>query len=308
VLRDEIVRLLATERSTPCRRIVDVTVGLGGHSAALLAALPEGAELLGLDRDASALELASRRLERFGARAHLVQDRFSSLPERLDALGWDRVDAVLGDLGVSSLQLDQAARGFSFQRPATLDMRMDQSAGETAAELLERLDEAELTELLRELGEEPDARRIARALCSRPAAERPRTTQDLRAMVASASRGRSPRRDPATLTFQALRIAVNDELAELEALLEALPGRLAPGARVGFLSYHSLEDRRVKQAMQRWTASCTCPPELRVCACGGRARAVRVTRGAERPAAAEVDRNPRARSARLRVVEWIGER
>jgi 16S rRNA (cytosine1402-N4)-methyltransferase len=309
VMLDEVVELLAPVLDRPGARIVDLTLGLGGHAAALLERARDDVRLLGLDRDPRALEAAHARLARFGERVVVRHARFAELPERLAELGWERVDAVLADLGVSSLQLDDAGRGFSFQREGDLDMRMDPTRGESAADLLARLSQGELSGLLRDLGEEPEARRIARALCRTGAAERPRTTAELRAAIVRAVGARSTRRhDPATLTFQALRIAVNDELAELEALLAMLPERLQPGGRAVFLAYHSLEDRQVKQSFRRWSARCVCPPELPICQCGGKARALRLTPGAARPTADEIARNPRARSARLRAVEWVDER
>jgi 16S rRNA (cytosine1402-N4)-methyltransferase len=313
VMAREIVGLLAApaqgepsqRRLRPGAVVVDATVGLGGHAAALLGALPQDARLFGLDRDPEALEIAARRLAAFGDRVELVHARFSALGDVLRERGIERIDGLVADLGVSSLQLDAARRGFSFRAAADLDMRMDRTRGETAADLLRRTTESELAQLLAEYGEEPEARRIARAIARGP---RPATTEELQAAVLAAVRRRPARRDPATLTFQALRIAVNRELEELDALLDALPGLLAPGARVAILSYHSLEDRRVKEAFRRWTASCVCPPGLPVCRCGGKARAVRLTRGALRPQPGEIELNPRARSARLRAVEWVDGR
>ena len=310
VMLDEVVRLLASgdlarERGGALR-IVDLTLGLGGHARGLLDALPH-ARLIGLDRDPRALAIATRNLSPFGERARALHARFSDLPVVLRDQGWDAVDVLLADLGLSSLQLDAADRGFSFMRPAALDMRMDPTRGETAADLIARLSVEEMTELLREFGEEPEARRIARALCASPAGARPRTTDQLRAAVAGAVRQRARRHDPSTLTFQGLRIAVNRELGELDDLLTCLPSVLAPGARVAILAYHSLEDRRVKVAFRSWTASCVCPPGLPVCRCGN-PRALRLTRGAAQPSQEEIARNPRSRSARLRAVEWTGGR
>jgi len=309
VMLDEVVELLVPALERPNARIVDLTLGLGGHSLALLERARGDATLLGLDRDPRALETAAERLAGYGDRVLVRHARFASLPEQLDELGWDRVDVILADLGVSSLQLDDAQRGFSFQREGELDMRMDPTRGESAADLLARLSQGELATLLRELGEEPEARRIARSLCRADGDARPRTTAELRAAIVRAVGARSTRRhDPATLTFQALRIAVNDELQELESVLDLLPERLVRGGRAAFLAYHSLEDRLVKQHVRSWAARCVCPPELPICQCGGKARAVRLTPGAARPTPEEVARNPRARSARLRALEWVDER
>jgi 16S rRNA (cytosine1402-N4)-methyltransferase len=288
-------------------RLVDLTLGLGGHATALLEAAPAGSELLGLDRDLDALAIAGNRLAGFGARFQSAHACFSELPAEMKRIGWTRVDGVFADLGVSSLQLDAGERGFSFRHEAALDMRMDQSRGETAAELLERVDEVELTRILRELGEEPAARRIARAVCT--AHPKPATTEELRSLVgrvAGGPRHRRRRIDPATLTFQALRIAVNRELLELKTLLAGLPDVLAAGARVVFLAYHSLEDRRVKNAFRNWLRACVCPPELLICRCGGVPRAQAVIRGAAKPGDDEIAANPRARSARLRAIAWGG--
>ncbi|HZR79699.1 MAG TPA: 16S rRNA (cytosine(1402)-N(4))-methyltransferase RsmH [Candidatus Binatia bacterium] len=304
VLLKEVAALLVPDAERP-RVLVDATVGLGGHSEALLERAHPESRLVAIDRDPEALAIAARRLARFGDRVRLVHGRFADLAHLLEGEGVAAADAVLADLGVSSLQLDEPRRGFSFRASGDVDMRMDQTRGETAGDLLARSSEAELAQLLREYGEEPSARRIAHALTRAP---RPETTDELRAIVAGAVRSRSRDRDPATRTFQALRIAVNRELEELDRLLAELPSHLAPGARVAILAYHSLEDRRVKNAFRSWTASCVCPPELPVCRCGGTPRALRLTHKAVAPSAEEIARNPRSRSARLRAVEWIGGR
>lgn len=304
VMRADVVRLLLPE-PRPGLRLIDLTVGLGGHAEALLEAAPPDAQLIGLDRDPNALERAGARLERFGSRVRLVQSPFSGMSDAMDRSGWTEVDGVLADLGVSSLQLDDGQRGFSFQSDAPLDMRMDPTQGESAAALLARLDERELGVLIRELGEEPAARRIARSI--KRADELPTTTGALRAAVHRAVGPRRGRRnlDPSTLTFQALRIAVNAELAELDAILVQLPERLAKHGRAVVLSYHSLEDRRVKRTFALWAKACVCPPELPICQCGGRARARALTRRVATPSEEEIARNPRARSARLRAIEWL---
>ncbi len=305
VLLEEVVDILIRGRSGgPALRMLDLTVGLGGHAEALLAAAPAGSQLLGLDRDPAALALARERLARFGDYATLVQCRASEARRAVVERGWPAIDVVIADLGVSSLQLDDAGRGFSFRFDAPLDMRMDPTGGgETAAELIERLDQGELAQVLHDLGEEPAARRIARAI--KQASEPPRTTAELRRLVARFVRGR-PGHDPATRTFQALRIAVNQELEELAGLLAIQPELLAPGARMAVLAWHSLEDRLVKTVFRNWCASCVCPPEWPFCRCGGVAQATRLTRRVVRPTEGEVGRNPRARSARLRAVEWCG--
>jgi 16S rRNA (cytosine1402-N4)-methyltransferase len=314
VMREQVVRLLTSGPApTPPRerrlRLVDATLGDGGHAAALLDSAPD-AELLGIDRDPQALPRAAARLARFGERARCVRARFSELAQVLDSQGWQSIDGLVADLGVSSLQLDLSSRGFSFRQPAPLDMRMDPSTGESAADLLQRLTEQELADVLHAFGEEPRARAIARAIDrAKQRGAAPLSTDELQAIVARVVHAGAPRRslrDPATRTFQALRIAVNHELDELDELLAELPHRLAPGARVAVLAYHSLEDRRVKQRFRSWTARCSCPPELPRCVCGGVARALDLTRGALQPDAEEIARNPRSRSARLRAVAWLG--
>ncbi len=304
VMRADVVRLLLP-MPRPGLRLIDLTVGLGGHSEALLEVAPPDAELLAIDRDPRALERAGARLARFGDRVHLVSSRFSGMRQAMDDLGWSSADAILADLGVSSMQLDDGQRGFSFQTDAPLDMRMDQTRGEGAAALVERLDERELSLLIRELGEEPAARRIARSI--KRADESPSTTFALRAAIHRAvgpQRGRK-KHDPSTLTFQALRIAVNAELDELDALLADLPECLAEQGRAVILAYHSLEDRRVKRMFALWAKPCVCPPEMPICQCGGKPSAKALTRRVATPSEEEIAENPRARSARLRAIEWL---
>ncbi len=289
----------------PGRLVLDGTVGGGGHSERLLLG---GARVIGLDRDPRAVAAASARLARFGEAFRAIRADFRDAGSVLGSLGIAGVDGALVDLGLSSPQLDDPARGFSFQRAGPLDMRMS-GEGETLGELLERVDERELCRILREYGEERFARPIARAV--KRAVEREGAaaldTLRLAEVVAGAIPRRAwPRRlHPATRTFQALRIAVNDELSALAAWLDALPAILRPGGRAAAVSFHSLEDRMVKQRFQRLTRACTCPPDLPVCACGARAGFVPVTRRAVMPSEAETAANPRARSARLRAVERV---
>jgi 16S rRNA (cytosine1402-N4)-methyltransferase len=288
-------------RPRPGARLVDATIGLGGHAAALLAAAPD-TTLLGLDRDPAALAVARERLREHASRVMLREGSFAELGMHLHAVGWDAADAILVDLGVSSLQLDQAARGFSFRAPGPLDMRMGPSAPRTAAEIVNTWDERELARLLRDYGEEPRARAIARAIVrARPLDSTTTLAEVIRRVV---GRGK-PGHHPATRTFQALRIAVNDELAALEALLADGWRWLHAGGRLAILAYHSLEDRRVKQAFRRWAAACLCPPHVVRCTCGWRPTVRLVTTRALRPDPEEIARNPRARSARLRIVERL---
>ncbi|HET7752782.1 MAG TPA: 16S rRNA (cytosine(1402)-N(4))-methyltransferase RsmH [Anaeromyxobacteraceae bacterium] len=300
VLAEEVVRVL---RPGPGRVVLDGTLGGGGHTERLLA---EGAQVIGIDKDPRALAAASARLARWGAAFRAVRADFRDAKNVLSALGLQSVDGALVDLGVSSPQLDEAERGFSFREAGPLDMRMS-SEGETVADLLERVDERELARIISEYGEEPFARPIARAI-KRAVGEGERLdTARLAEIVGGAiPRKAWPRRiHPATRTFQALRIAVNDELGALAAWLDALPSLLTVGGRAAAISFHSLEDRMVKQRFRELTQACTCPPDFPVCACGAQAAFEAVTRKAIKASDEEQDRNPRARSARLRAVERL---
>jgi 16S rRNA (cytosine1402-N4)-methyltransferase len=280
VLLDAVVQLLRPERGG---LFVDCTVGLGGHAGELLT---RGAErVLGIDRDPAALEIARGTLVGFGARVELVHADYRELPALLDARGIAQVDGILADLGVSSLQLDAEGRGFSFRRDEPLDMRMDRTRGETAADLLARVDEAALADVIYQFGEERHSRRIARALVRARTVAPLTTTGQVADIVRRASRTRGYQRiDPATRTFQALRIWVNRELEGLDTFLEQAAARLAPGGRLAVITFHSLEDRVVKHTFRRLET-------------------VQVL--TKRPVVAderEVAENPRARSAKLRAV------
>ena len=308
VLADEVVAALAP---APGKRIVDATLGGGGHAERLLEA---GATVIGVDRDEAAVRAAAARLARFGDRLRVVHGAFGDLPAILAELGEGPVDGILADLGVSSPQLDEPSRGFSFQADGPLDMRMDRRDTVTAADLVNNLPVSELAALIRDLGEERFAGQIARRI-ERARAEAPiETTGRLAEIVAQAvaaaerRRGGKPhasRIHPATRTFQALRMRVNDELGQLERLLAAAPDLLAPGGRLAVISFHSLEDRLVKEAIRAESATCVCPPRLPVCQCGRTPRLRPVTRRPIVPGAAEITANPRARSARLRVAERV---
>lgn len=307
VLVDVVTRLLAVADGPAV--IVDATVGMGGHALALLAASGDDVALVGFDRDPDALALAGRRLAAFRDRVSLIHAGYDELATRVaplvDTLG--PVRAVLYDLGVSSLQLDRPERGFSFRHDAPLDMRMDPAATRTADDLVNSLPVGELRDILRTYGEERHAGRIARAIVdARPL----RTTAELAAVVSTAVPGaRRHHRHPATQTFQALRIAVNDELTRFRASLPQALELAAPttssgrGGRVAVLSYHSLEDRIAKRTFADAIAGCVCPPDLPVCGCGRRPWATALVRGVVRPDDDEIARNPRARSAVLRAVE-----
>ena len=311
VLTDEIVGLLAVADGPGI--IIDATIGIGGHALALLAASADDVSLVGFDRDPEALGLATRRLAAFRSRVHLVHAGYDELTERVLPLvaQLGPVHAVLYDLGVSSLQLDRGERGFSFQQEAPLDMRMDPTAPTTAADVVNGASVEELREILRTYGEERHAGRIARAIV----AGRPlHTTAELAELVTAAVPGsvRHAPRHPATRTFQALRIAVNDELNRFRASLPQALEMATPttsssarGGRVAVLSYHSLEDRIAKRIFADAVTGCVCPRDLPICVCGRAPRARLLIKGVARPTAQEVERNRRARSAKLRAVELL---
>jgi 16S rRNA (cytosine1402-N4)-methyltransferase len=303
VLRDRVVAWLAP---TAPGLVVDATVGLGGHAVALLEASAD-LRLVGLDRDPEAIERARRRLRPFSSRVRLVNRPFKDLGEVLRELGCAPPVAVLADLGCSSLQLDSPDRGFSFQHDGPLDMRMS-AHGPTAADLVASASEEELMRTLRDLGEEPRAKQVARAIVAARRRRPIRTTAELASVVASAAGRRTGRRiHPATRTFQALRIAVNDELGQLEAFLEPAAQSLIPGGRIAVISFHSLEDRIVKQGFRRLEGRCVCPPGMPECGCHPERVLSVLTRRPERPGASELEANPRARSARLRVAQRVAE-
>ena len=281
---------------------VDATVGAGGHAEFLL---ERGTEirLLGIDRDPDALALAGERLARFAQRFELVAGDFADL----DALLAGRLPAaaILADLGVSSMQLDRGERGFSFRRDGPLDMRMG-PAGRTAADIVATASVDELTRIFRDYGEERMAAKIARGIVAERTRGPIQTTRQLARIVAG-EKGSREKIDPATRVFQALRIEVNQELVALGRFLAAAVARLKPGGRLAVISYHSLEDRIVKDAFRRDSGVCSCPPKLPTCICGARAALRLLTRRPIRPGEAELRRNPRSRSARLRVAEKLAE-
>ena len=305
VMRDRVVELLAPALDAEGSVVVDGTLGMGGHAEALLTASPR-ATLVGIDRDREALALAGERLAPFGQRVHLVHAVYDELPQVLADLGRPRVQGVLLDLGVSSLQLDEDDRGFAYRVDAPLDMRMDQSQGRTAADVLNEYDVDDLAYVLRTYGEERFARRIAAAVV-RERAKAPFTTSArlvelVRASVPAATRTTGG--NPAKRTFQALRIEVNGELQALETVLPAAVDALAVGGRIAVLSYHSLEDRLVKNVLAAGARSST-PPDLPVELPEHAPYLRLLTRGGEVPGPQETADNPRASSARLRAAERI---
>ena len=277
---------------------VDATVGLGGHAHGILVDSAPDGRLLGVDVDPQALGLASRRLSAFAGRVSLAQGRHRELAVIARQHGFERADGILLDLGVSSLQLDDAARGFSFREEGPLDMRMGASGDLTAEEIVNEWPEEELARILYEFGEERRSRRIARAICARRPVHGTRQLADLIAGVV----GHSGRIHPATRTFQALRIAVNDELSSLRVALPQAAELLAPGGRLLVISFHSLEDRIVKQFMVRESKNCLCPAKIPQCVCRHVATLSVLTRRPVRPTDEERARNPRSRSARLRAA------
>jgi 16S rRNA (cytosine1402-N4)-methyltransferase len=296
VLRDEVVSLFAP---VPPGIVVDATLGGGGHAASLLAAYPE-MRVLGLDRDPAALEAAAQRLSSFGDRVRLIRSPFSALASVMEQAGASPASGVLFDLGVSSPQLDRAGRGFSYRTDGPLDMRMDPESGVTAADLVNGLPEDALARLFRENGEGRLSGRIARAVVG----ARPLTSTGQLAEVVAAAVPQAARRKghPARRVFQALRIEVNDEQNELQTALPEALSRLAVGGVLAVISYHSGEDRLVKQTFANSaTGGCVCPPGL-PCVCGAVPRHRLVFRGARKATASEVAANPRAEAARLRAI------
>ena len=299
VLYKEIIHLLQPHRAG---RYVDGTLGAAGHAWGILKESEPDGLLLGLDVDIHALQLARARLDEFGARAILVRDSFANLSAQLSALRWDQVDGILLDLGISSMQLDAAERGFSFKKDALLDMRFDQRNSTRAVDLVNDLSEKELADLLFTFGEERRSRRVAHAIVRARPIE---TTQQLAGVVSDATRSGRPGMHPATRTFQALRIAVNEELDALKEVLPQAISALKSNGRLAVISYHSLEDRIVKQFFQRESSDCICPPKQPFCDCGHVASIKKITRRPVRPQEDEIECNPRARSARLRVAEKL---
>ena len=291
---------------------MDCTLGAGGHAWGILDASSPNGRLLGMDVDPQALDIARQRLAAFGSRAFIVQASYVTMSQQLRQLGWRSVNGVLLDLGLSSMQLDTPQRGFSFMVDAPLDMRFDPGNPTRAFDLVNTLSEVELTGLLLRFGEERNARKIAHAMIrSRPL----NTTGQLAEVVASVVSkahfspgkrvGKKSKIHPATRTFQALRIAVNHELESLENILPQALAALVPGGRLAVISFHSLEDRIVKRYFRQESKNCLCPPRQPVCTCGHKALLIEVNRRPIRPSSSELEQNPRARSACLRVAERI---
>jgi 16S rRNA (cytosine1402-N4)-methyltransferase len=299
VLLDEVIAALQPRRGD---YFVDCTVGLGGHAAAILEQISPSGKLLGIDADPKAIKVSQDRLSDYGKAVILVNDNFVNLEAICRRYHLHPVDGILLDLGVSSLQLDTAERGFSFHLDAPLDMRFDPGQGLTASDIVNRFSEQELAKLIERYGEERHSRRIARHIVqSRPVA----TTVELAHLVEQALGGKRARIHPATRTFMALRIAVNSELQNLELALRQTPNLLRPGGRLTVISYHSLEDRIVKQFMRYAASSCLCPPGTIVCRCGHVPTLKLISRKVIKPTSLETESNPRSRSAKLRIAERL---
>lgn len=303
MVHEVIDNLLTSEQGA----YVDGTAGSGGHSEAIAQQLGPAGRLICLDRDPAAVRLSRKRLRPFGKKVIVIQANYADIDQVLNELGQEEVNGILLDLGLSSFQIEQSGRGFSFQRDEPLDMRMDPAQALTADRIINRLSVKELEKLIRDFGEEKKARQIAGRIDRERRKSPIRSSLQLARLLESAAGPRSRYREKhaATLTFQALRIAVNRELENLSSFLEKVPGLLQKGGRLVILSYHSLEDRMVKKAMTGWEKTCTCPPGLPECVCGKTPLFRRPFKKALKPEQAEISENPRARSARLRAAERI---
>lgn len=306
VMLEETMRWIAPK---PGGFYMDATLGLAGHAARLMEMTGGQARLLGLDRDEQALAKAGERLAPYGENVQLAHTSFQHFSRALREVGWDKLDGVIADLGVSSLQLDSPERGFSFLHDGPLDMRMDPgSGGEPASSIVNGASFERLRQLLWDYGEEPMAGRIARAIVAAREAARIESTLELARIVAAAypaKRRALARNHPATKTFQALRLEVNQELREVEAFLERIVDYLRPGARIAVISFHSLEDRIVKRAFRKESSACLCPREYPVCQCGHTQKLRLPFRKPLIPGEEEMRSNSRSRSAKLRVAERI---
>lgn len=303
MLLDECIKYLNIR---PDGVYVDGTLGMGGHSEAILRRLDTG-RLISIDRDTYAIERATERLAPWADKLTIVHGNFRDLDAILDEQGVDKVDGMLFDLGVSSPQLDEGGRGFSYMVDAPLDMRMDKSDNIDAWFIVNRWPEEKICRILRDYGEERHAARIARAIAKRRSEKEIRTTLELVELIKSAMPAAALRekQHPAKRSFQAIRIAVNDELGAIASLMETAPDRLKPGGRIAVISFHSLEDRIVKSAIQARENGCTCPREAPVCTCGFVQTLRSVTRKPVTAGGEELELNPRSRSAKLRVAERV---
>lgn len=300
VMLEQVMEFL---RPRPGGRYVDLTLGTGGHARRILEASSPDGLVLGLDRDPDVIRRARQDLKSFGERLQVFHGRFSQLSRALDQAGWKYVDGMLADLGVSSLQLENPGRGFSFQRRGPLDMRMDPTEGRPLSAILPVLDAGALADVLRRFGEVKSPRAVARRILG--AQREGKLTDTLALARVAAERKPGGARHPATRVFMALRMMVNQEIEELETMLARLPDPLRHRGRVVVISFHSLEDRLVKNRFKSLQGQCTCPPGLPECCCGRRQSLRMLTRRVVRPSGREVAENPRARSARLRAAERV---
>jgi len=306
VMLEQVLELLAP---APGGHYLDGTLGLGGHSLEILKACGGECSILGMDMDQEALELAAENLKEYQDRVHLVQDAFHHFQEHAHELQWPGLDGALLDLGMSSLQLDKKEKGFSFIHDGPLDMRMGQAQGfPPASSLVQNASFSRLKQIIFELGEEPMAPRIARAIIQAREKKPINTTLELARIVEQAypaQRRRAARNHPATKTFQALRMATNKELESLQEFLEKIPTWLRPGARLVVISFHSLEDRIVKQYLRKQASDCICPPRSPVCSCSHRKTLDILTKKPRTASEKEISRNPRSRSAKLRAAQRV---
>ena len=305
ILFDECMEALSPERGGI---YVDCTAGGGGHSFGIASRLPEGSRLICLDRDDDALAACTKRLEPYADRVTLVKTEFSSIGAALDSLGIDSIDGVMWDLGVSSYQLDEAERGFSYMNDAPLDMRMDRSATLDAAFVVNNYTEGELRRIISAYGEEKFAGKIAAAIVKKRSVKPIETTFELADVIKGAMPAAAKYKEaqhPAKRTFQAIRIEVNRELDVIRPSIEEAVRRLRPGGRAAVITFHSLEDRITKQTMASLAEGCTCPPEFPVCVCGNKPKVRLLTKKPILPTDGEIEENPRARSAKLRVCEKL---
>jgi 16S rRNA (cytosine1402-N4)-methyltransferase len=300
VLLQEVVQFLQPQHGG---LFIDATIALGGHASAILEAAGAGGRLLGIDRDAEVLDLAAHRLAKFRGQYELVHANFSDIQEIAALKGIEKVQGIIADLGVSSLQLESPDRGFSFRSEGPLDMRMDRQLDLTAAEVVNRYSERDLANLIFTYGEDRHSRRIARAIVkARPL----RDTKALADVIAKSIPARGYQRiHPATRTFQALRIFVNDELARIPQFIRGASRLLASGGRIAVISFHSLEDRMVKGCFRSLSQDCVCPSGISPCRCGNQRVMSILTKRPVIPSEAELERNPRSRSAKLRVAERL---
>ncbi|MGI6090470.1 MAG: 16S rRNA (cytosine(1402)-N(4))-methyltransferase RsmH [Saccharofermentanales bacterium] len=304
VLAAEVIKAL---KIVPEGRYVDCTAGDGGHSSLILSKLSAKGSLIALDRDCEACKATKLKLDKMKAEGNweVVRNNFSNLKQILQVRGIESVDGILADLGVSSVQLDQQERGFSYQQDGPLDMRMDKTGGETAAQWLSRVTQSELQRVLSEYGEERYAGRISQAIIRARDSAAISTTAELAEIIVRSmpAASRREKQHPARRSFQAIRIAINNELVELEQLLDQLPGIMADRGRIAIITFHSLEDRLVKQRFRQWERPCICPPDLPICACDRESVGTIINVPNDTASVEELQNNRRARSARLRVFE-----